>query len=55
MLDVASLSKIAEQKWDAKILTARLCKSDETYFYRLIVRDADGRTQHLKLDAARSE
>lgn len=51
MVDVAGLSKLARQKYAGRIMSARLCKGDKAYFYRLVIRGDDGRVQRVKVDA----
>ena len=53
IIDVAGLSRMARQKYDGKIMTARLCKSDDGYFYRLVIRRKDGRVQRVRVSAQR--
>ncbi|MGI9479196.1 MAG: PepSY domain-containing protein [Hyphomicrobiaceae bacterium] len=51
MVDVAKLSKLAKQKFDGRIMSARLCTNNGAYFYRLVIRRNDGRMQRVKVDA----
>ena len=51
MIDVAKLSKLARKKFDGRIMSARLCKDNGAYFYRLVIRRNDGRMQRVKVDA----
>ena len=51
MVDVAGLSKLAREKFDGRIMSARLCKGGDGYFYRLVIRRDDGRVQRVKVDA----
>jgi len=51
MVDVAKLSKLARTKFGGRIMSARLCKGDDAYFYRLVIRRNDGRMQRVKVDA----
>ena len=53
MVDVAGLSKLARKKYAGRIMSARLCKGDGVYFYRLVIRRDDGRVQRVKVDALR--
>ena len=51
MIDVDGLSVIARKKFNGQIMTARLCKGDDTYFYRLVIRRSNGRVERVKVDA----
>lgn len=51
MIDVDRLSVLAKKKYDGRIMTARLCKGDNAYFYRLVIRRSDGRVERVKIDA----
>lgn len=51
MVDVADLSKLARHKYDGRIMSARLCKGANSYFYRLVIRRDNGRVQRVKIDA----
>jgi hypothetical protein len=51
MIDVDSLSVLARKKFNGQIMTARLCKDDDSYFYRLVIRHSDGRVERVKVDA----
>ena len=51
MVDVAGLSKLARRKYAGRIMSARLCKGDKAYFYRIVIRGDDGRVQRVKVDA----
>ena len=50
MIDVARLSKLARDKYQAKIMSARLCHVGRNYFYRLVLRGDNGRVQQVKVD-----
>ena len=52
MIDVAGLGKLAREKYNGRIITARLCQSGGNYFYRLMVRGDDGRMQQIKVDVS---
>ena len=49
MVNVAELSKIAREKFRGQVLTARLCSNDGGYFYRLVIRDDEGRVKRVRV------
>ena len=51
MIDVDGLSVLARKKFNGQIMTAKLCKGDGSYFYRLVIRRSDGRVERVKVDA----
>lgn len=51
MMDVSDLSKIARDKYAGRIMTARLCSGDRGYFYRLVIRDDEGRARQVTIQA----
>lgn len=51
MVDIDRLSVLAQRKYGGRIMTARLCKGDNVYFYRLVIRRNDGRVERIKIDA----
>ena len=51
MIDVDGLSVLARKKFNGQIMTARLCNSSGSYFYRLVIRRRDGRVERVKVDA----
>lgn len=51
MIDVASLSRLAREKYNGRIMSARLCKEGTRYVYYLVIRGADNRVHKLQVDA----
>jgi len=55
MVNVAELSQIARNKFQGQLLTARLCRDKLGYFYRLVIRDNNGRVKRVRVDAPQAE
>jgi len=51
MVNVAELSRIAREKFDGQVMTARLCNDGDGYFYRVVIRQDDGRVKRVKINA----
>lgn len=50
LVPLADLSRVAPERFNGRIVTARLCQRDGNYYYRLVIRDEDGRVRQLEAD-----